>query len=113
MDAVASGDIELDNRAVAHLDSCLGCLACESACPSGVSYGQRLEQFRPRLAQAPRYTRATLRRVVSRRVASSTRLLRTALGVAHGLDALGLSAIRRRLPGLALLPARDRRHRSS
>jgi glycolate oxidase iron-sulfur subunit len=32
-----------------HLDRCIGCLACQSACPSGVPYGTLLEEGRRRL----------------------------------------------------------------
>jgi len=57
----------------AELRQCLGCLACESACPSGVRYGAMLELARswlarsgPRPGWARRFERVVLRRVVPR-----------------------------------------------
>ena len=35
-----------------HFDTCLGCYACVSACPSGVRYDQLIEATRPKLNQA-------------------------------------------------------------
>jgi glycolate oxidase iron-sulfur subunit len=38
-----------------HFDTCLGCMACVTACPSGVRYDHLLEQVRPQLErQVPR-----------------------------------------------------------
>jgi len=43
------GKIEPSAKTLAHIDNCLGCLACETTCPSGVSYSHLLEDVRPRL----------------------------------------------------------------
>jgi glycolate oxidase iron-sulfur subunit len=44
-----------------HFDRCLGCMACVTACPSGVRYDRLIEQVRPQLErQAPRRARDRL-----------------------------------------------------
>ena len=53
MRAVAEGRIEKTSNAFAtHIDRCLGCRACEQACPAGVEYGQLLEASREVLLEA-------------------------------------------------------------
>jgi glycolate oxidase iron-sulfur subunit len=46
MKSIAEGRIELDDDAARHLDLCLGCRGCETACPSGVHYGRLIEGAR-------------------------------------------------------------------
>jgi glycolate oxidase iron-sulfur subunit len=43
------GVLEWDREVKEHIDTCLGCLACTTACPSGVDYEQILEIARDRL----------------------------------------------------------------
>jgi len=45
------GKLDWQNDVREHLDRCLGCRACETACPSGVEYGQILEMARDRIEQ--------------------------------------------------------------
>jgi glycolate oxidase iron-sulfur subunit len=47
--AIAAGELSLDATVASHFDSCLGCFACVSACPSGVRYDQLIEATRPQL----------------------------------------------------------------
>lgn len=103
MNAVTEGSIEFNREVVDHLDSCLGCLACESACPSGIRYGQHIEDFRPRIANSPRTILRRARGFMAR-AGSKTTLLRVARAVATVLDNAHLEALRRRVPGLGLIP---------
>ncbi len=52
MQGLARGEIAPTERsATRHLDTCLGCRACEPVCPSGVEYGPALEEARFLIAQ--------------------------------------------------------------
>jgi len=44
--ALAKGDLPLNAKLDSHLARCLGCRACEKACPSYVSYGKSLDSAR-------------------------------------------------------------------
>jgi glycolate oxidase iron-sulfur subunit len=48
---VDAGRLALSDSFVSHIDRCLGCLNCQTACPSGVAYGSLLEQARAQIAE--------------------------------------------------------------
>jgi len=47
-EALADGG-DLSDEMVTHFDRCLGCMACVSACPSGVAYDRLIERVRPQV----------------------------------------------------------------
>ncbi len=96
MRAVAAGQLKPSAVLKAHIDHCLGCQACEAACPSRVPYGVLLADARALLAAQPPRPRVyhTLLRATQ-----SPRLLALAYDAAR-------TGLARLLPGpLAALPA--------
>ena len=61
MDAVNEGTIPLSPTTVQHFDTCLGCLACVTTCPSGVQYDKLISATRPQIER--NHTRTPIERL--------------------------------------------------
>jgi glycolate oxidase iron-sulfur subunit len=118
MQLVDEGRLELGDAFVTHIDRCLDCRACETACPSGVEYGKLVEMARAQIAT--RYRRPFFSRVARdlvyrrllpypRRIGATARMLR--IYQRSGLAALARGSGVLRLLGLQererLLPKID------
>ena len=94
MDAINKGEAELSETAVQHFDTCLGCLACTTACPSGVQYDQLIASIRPQIQR--NHTRSLPDKLLRSLIfqlfpyPDRIRLLLTPLGL---YQALGLSKV--------------------
>ncbi|PYT79244.1 MAG: glycolate oxidase iron-sulfur subunit [Acidobacteria bacterium] len=49
MKLASEGSAEINAKWVSHFDTCLGCMACMTACPSGVDYGKLIEATRAQI----------------------------------------------------------------
>lgn len=86
MRAVKEGRLASDSLAFeTHIDRCLGCRACEAACPAGVEYGQLLEAARGEIAKVQAKPTGMYRMLffVLRHVWLKPKRLRAALGLAR------------------------------
>jgi len=116
---VDQGRLPLGESFVKHIDQCLDCRACETACPSGVQYGKLVEAARSQIEQnyrRPFFSRLA-RDFVFRRLLPYPKRIAMVARLLYVYQRSGLQAVARasgilRLFGLAdrerLLPPIDR-----
>jgi glycolate oxidase iron-sulfur subunit len=102
---VDQGRLEIDKSFVTHIDRCLDCRACETACPSGVQYGKIVERAKAQIEQ--NYRRPIAERVARKVfygfVLKDAARLRGLAGVLRILQRSGLQSLARRLGMLRVL----------
>lgn len=106
---VLEGEADLDDTVRDHLDRCLGCLGCMTACPSGVQYDQILEAARAQLERRrPREAGDQALRAFVLGLFPHRGRLRIAAALGWLAQVTGLQALFHRLGGPRLLPPRLR-----
>lgn len=107
MQAAHEGRTPIDESFVRHFDRCLGCLACVTACPSGVQYGPLVEATRAQIER--RYARPAADRRFRRAIfALFPHPARLRVALLPLVPYRWLEPVAARLGALALLPARLR-----
>ena len=110
MQLVDEGRLELGQGFVTHIDRCLDCRACETACPSGVEYGKLVEAARSQIEQQYKRPLASrfARDLVFRRLLPYPRRIAVAARILRLYQRSGLAAISRRTGVLELFGMSDR-----
>lgn len=111
MRAVTDGRLAVSPEVRGHLELCLDCRACETACPSGVQYGRIIEPFKVALQQsaAPSQRAPMLQRLILHHLFPYSGRVRAVLAPARVLQRLGLIDLADRAGLTRLLPATLRR----
>ena len=104
MRAVAEGRLDITDTYTRHLDLCLGCRACETACPAGVPFGSLLETARADIERAGRPIRRRLMDAFVFGVFPYPQRLAIALGLLRRYRRWGLQALVRRAGLLRRFP---------
>lgn len=104
---VATGQMEMTPSYLEHLDLCLACRGCESACPSGVPYGRLIEAARTEIEakkqqDRPWYARA-FRRFIFGGLLVTPWMLKSAGAMLFVYQSSGLQQLVRRSGFLKLL----------
>jgi glycolate oxidase iron-sulfur subunit len=111
MRRIADGELEVTQAFGRELYFCLGCLACETACPAGVRYGEMFEQARAdieRVGVLRNPVRNLVRTLTLRWMFRRPRVLRAVGRLLWLYQASGLEFLVRRLRLTRLLPMRLR-----
>jgi glycolate oxidase iron-sulfur subunit len=97
--AVVDGRLELTDEVRHHLDLCLECRACETACPSGVQYGQIIGSYKKDMTRLlpPAPTVGALQRWMLFHLTPYRRRMRWALAPLRLLQRVGLRGAMDRL----------------
>jgi glycolate oxidase iron-sulfur subunit len=91
---------DLSRTLVTHMDRCLGCMACVTACPSGVRYDELFQDTRGQIERNfDRSPRERLSRRLTFEVATHPGRLRALAPFAAAAHALGLPSLARRRRG--------------
>ncbi|MBM81596.1 MAG: hypothetical protein CMJ78_13535 [Planctomycetaceae bacterium] len=114
MRGVVDGRLELNDTVKRHLDLCLDCRSCETACPSGVQYGRLIEPFRVGIQQRDAaaghdVTRSWFHRFILYGVFPYASRMRWALLPARAMQKLGLQSLFESLGLYKLLPGKLQR----
>ncbi|MDB5353259.1 MAG: lutA 2 [Planctomycetota bacterium] len=111
MRAVTDGRLGMSDEVRKHLDLCLDCRACESACPSGVQYGQLIEPFKVAMQQSATGGNRTslLQKLILHRLFPYSGRVRAALFPARLMQKLGLMDLMDKIGLTKLLPPTVRR----
>src|SRR5262245_20817343 len=107
MKASLDGRAAIDDSFRAHMDSCLGCMSCVTACPSGVQYDRLIEATRPQVeAHAARSWTDRAYRSVLFAIFPHPNRLRPLAAALRIVQRFGLQRLARSVGLMALLPAR-------
>lgn len=105
MRAVQEGRLGFTPEVVGHIDSCIGCRACETVCPAGVEYGSLLESTRAEIrAQVQRPWLQRWAQDAGYGLLTRPAWLRVVAALTHGYVRSGVQRLARRSGVLRLLP---------
>lgn len=106
MKAMQDGDVVWDGSVEDAFDMCLGCRACEPACPAGVQYGVLIEETRVAVKKAKpkNFTEKALRKATFDGVFADQKKMAAGVKLVQFYQKSGLQSVTRKIGFLNLFP---------